>query len=612
MRFLLHAPTGSPPPSRAVRALATHEDDSYQVIIEPDQCDLEHADFAPQLSAAGRDESRQLVYTTIDRVAYRPAPEIVDTVLDANGFALNLENILACLDEVRVGHRIRLAKKQPSADALPIVDVYAPALTLRLPAKNRVGPLLAKFYAEVDAYQAELARLREEKGRAQGGQRKEVEALKRERDQLKEQNEILQAKLDDMTREVAMVRKAHAEATKALAAQNMLPSQVRLAQVHEVDLGQRYVALKSGRKVFSIPLVALMVYPKESDPCLVSIQDGEVVGVFFHERAQNQPGTRLAEVLHVAAGKVKIREENRRTRVIESQNPAEEALINQLRRGHQVLLFLHENKLIRFTPCTTNDPDAFARAVQESITRWELSSGEPTLPPGSIEVTTAERRAGAIDDDDAHAEAAVVIATVDSAVFDDHDEDSAAFDAGGQDGAGYPAGGGQGKTTLDAGPQGNATLEAGAQRNATGDAGPQGNATGDAGPQGNATRDADAQGNAARDARRRNDSASAAGRAKDAEDNAGSAKAENGASSSPRPGDASAQVVPDDTLSSLDGAASGRDAAPDATTTDREVATADRNDATGDGASNARRGGSRPPDLASPSEDTEPDGPGST
>ncbi len=349
------------------------EDNLYQIAVEPGQYDLDQADFDEKLSGAGRDGERQLVYTTVDRVAYRPAPEVVDTVLDANGFALNLENVLATLDEVRLGYRVRLAAQQPSADAPPVAATYVPALTLRLPAKNRVGPLLAKFYAEVEAYQTELARLREEKGRSQGGKRKEVEALKRERDELKEQNELLQAKLDDLTREVNMVKKAHAEATKALAAQNMLPSQVRQAQVHEVDLETRFVALKSGRKVFSVPLVALWVFPAVEDQCLVSIQDGAVVGVFFHERSPSPPAMVLAEVLHVAEGKLKIREENRRTRVIESQNPAEEMLINQLRRGHQVLLFLHRNELIRFQPCARTDPDAFARAVQESITRWELS-----------------------------------------------------------------------------------------------------------------------------------------------------------------------------------------------------------------------------------------------
>ena len=296
--------------------------------------------------------------------------------MDANGFALNLENMLAVLDELRVGYRFRLAKKQPSADEAPRADAFVPAMTFRLPAKNRVGPLLAKFYAEVDAYQSELVRLREEKGRSQGGVRKEVDVLRRERDEANEQNQLLQAKLDDMARELTQVKKAHAEAAKALADGNMLPSQVRLAQVHEVDLQQRYVALKSGRKVFSIPLVALWVYPKPDDPCLVSIQDGEVVGVFFHEGAQTPPGTILAEVLHVADGKCKIREDNRRTRVIAAQNPAEKALINRLRRGHRVLLFLHENELIRFTPCTEHDPDAFSRAVQESITRWELASTE--------------------------------------------------------------------------------------------------------------------------------------------------------------------------------------------------------------------------------------------
>ena len=254
---------------------------------------------------------------------------------------------------------------------------------MRLPTKNRVGPLLAKFYAEVDSYQSELARLREEKGRSQGGLRKEVDALKKERDEAQEQNAILQAKLDDMTRELHQVKKAHAEAARALAAQHLLPSQVRLAHVQEVDLETRHVALKSGRKVFSVPLVALWVFPEKEDPCLVSIQNGEVVGVFFHENAQTLPKMLIAEVLAVEPGRCKIREENRRTRVIDAQNPAEAALISQLRRGQRVLLFVHHNELIRFTPTMPTDPEAFMRAVQESITKWELANHEEPEPDGT-------------------------------------------------------------------------------------------------------------------------------------------------------------------------------------------------------------------------------------
>ena len=362
--------------------LGVFEDDPCPIAVEPGHCDLQQATYDAKLSAAGRDEDQHVVYLTVDRVSYLPTPELVDKVLHANGYALNLENILAAIDELRVGYRVRPSLRT-ELNGTVVARSFIPALTLKLPAKNRVGPLLQKFYAEVESYQTELALLREQKGRAQSEQRKELEDLRQERERLLEQNKLLQAKLDDLSRELSVLKRAHADATKALTTQNFLPSQVRFAQVHEVDLHTRYVSLKAGRKVFSVPLVALWVFPEKEDPCLVSIQDGQVSGVFFHEGSQAPPGMVIGEVLHVAHGKCKIREENRRTRIIEAQNPAEEELINQMRRGHRVLLFLHHDELIRFTPCGAFDPEAFVLAVQESITKWEITQLEGPQSDGT-------------------------------------------------------------------------------------------------------------------------------------------------------------------------------------------------------------------------------------
>lgn len=352
------------------------EDEACRVVVEPDRCDLQEATYDPQLSSAGRDDGQHVVYTTVDRVVYQPTPQVVEKILDANGYSMNLENILAVLDEVKIGYLLQVSPEPLAPNSVPIAKTFIPALTLRLPMKNRVGPLLAKFYAEVGGYQNELVRLREQAGRAHGGQRKELEDLRRERDRLKADNERLQSEVRHLSSQLVQLRKSHAEANQALAEQNILPAQVRVAEVHEVDLEERYVALKSGRKVFSVPLVAIWVYPEKDDPCLVSIQDGEVGGVFFHEGAQSIPGMVLGEVLYVDDGQCKVREENRRTRVIQAQNPAERELMNQMKRGDRVLLFLHNDELLRFVPCGTFDAEAFARAVQESIARWEITQTE--------------------------------------------------------------------------------------------------------------------------------------------------------------------------------------------------------------------------------------------
>ena len=356
--------------------MAAPRDDGVHLMVDPEECDLGNAEYDIELSSAAGDANQNIVYTTIDRVVFRPIPDVVETVLDANGFALNLENVLASLDEVRIGYRVR-GERAANPSARPVTGRgFLPALTTRLPAKHRIGPLLTKFYAEIDAYRAQLAELSEAKGRIGGQARREVERLEKERDELSKQNELLQAQLLELTAQVAQLRRSYEEAHKALTAQNVLPAQVRLAEVQEVDLETRHVALKAGRKVFSIPLVALWIFPEKDDRCLVSLQDGHVVGVFFHEGKQTPPGMVLAQVLHVVDDQCKIREENRRTRIIKAKNPAERELLRGMRRGDRLVLFLHENELIRFSPCGPLDAEAFVRAVQESIARWDIRRGE--------------------------------------------------------------------------------------------------------------------------------------------------------------------------------------------------------------------------------------------
>ena len=346
--------------------MGANEDGRSMIVVEAESCDVESASYDRSLSSAGKDAEDNLLYATWDKVAYNPSVQVVEKVLAAHGYALNLENVLACIDELKIGYRVQISS-QENQHTKPIAQSFLPALSFRLPTKGRIGSLLGKFYAEVEGYQTEILRLRESQGQQQGAQRKELSRLERECERLQKENEQMKAQLAELNQEVAYLRRANFEAKRAIAAHNYLPTHVHAAQVQEVDLAGRSVALKSGRRVFSVPLIALWVLPRVKDHCLVSIQNSQITGVFFHENQQVPQAIVMAQVLHVEEGRCKIRDQSRRTRVLEAQNPAERSLIGALHRGDQLLLFVDSDVVVRFIPCEVPDSEAFVDAVQRSI-----------------------------------------------------------------------------------------------------------------------------------------------------------------------------------------------------------------------------------------------------
>ncbi|MEJ2443645.1 MAG: hypothetical protein P8Y42_09325 [Exilibacterium sp.] len=81
--------------------------------------------------------------------------EVIETVLRVNGFSLNLENILACLDELKIGATVQLGNNFPGGTHAP--KSFIPSVQFRLPQKVTIGPMLKKFYAEIESYESIIA-----------------------------------------------------------------------------------------------------------------------------------------------------------------------------------------------------------------------------------------------------------------------------------------------------------------------------------------------------------------------------------------------------------------------------------------------------------------------
>ena len=311
--------------------------DSLERVVEnPDDCDISAAVQSDQLSSIGLEQHGGSFVATIDKLGFRQLVEIVTTVLTANGYSTNLENLLACLDRLRLAMRVRFTQKS-SMQSPPRAKLFLPCIKFEFPVKDNIGPLLSKFYSEIELYESEIARLQVKEGKTED---RSTRQLKKENEKLEKENENLRAKLAELSRELSLLRQEHKDLSQAFESQKLLPKNVRSAIVIHVNFKSRHIELKSGSTKFQVPLANLHAVPEKGQSCLVSIVDGQVEGVFFHSETSMPLEVRLAQILYVEDDVCKIRDESRRHWLLTAANAAERSLTRQLRRGDRISAIL--------------------------------------------------------------------------------------------------------------------------------------------------------------------------------------------------------------------------------------------------------------------------------
>lgn len=353
-----------------LKFLQGHQDERFL----SDKEELTKATLMPHISYVDFDEETQAFQATVDKILFKSPYEIVSAVLHANGFMLNLENLLACIDSFRFGVR---AKGNPTPEGFQ-TSGYFPAIHFTMPQRSKIGELLGQFYKEIDVYEAQLAGL-QDKPKKKADDDQGIDELRREIKRLREENhaheqtiKALSSKLNDMNR-------SHAVVTRALESHSILPDGMRLATVREIQIKERQLTLRSNRKSFTVPMAMIDRLPDIDDPCLIYLEDGLIKSVFFYKNQGTAFKSRLAEVLFIQADKIKFRDADRNVWVVDALNEAERLVIHSLKRGKMVLLHLIEDQLIRFEECQESHPEIFEQLVQESISMQQIKRNREVL-----------------------------------------------------------------------------------------------------------------------------------------------------------------------------------------------------------------------------------------
>ena len=355
---------------------------SEQLILESDRVDLSKAAYSEDLSFAALDEESSHFSVTMDRIHFRKPLEVIQTVLEANGFASNFENLLSCFDTLTQGVRIRANDKSSGSGPI-LARSYMPCLSFQMPAKNRVGYLLKKFYSEIEGYELELARLRTGELNAGPDKKQTREQLKQELERLQLENSRLQSKVSQLTEQLAQAMKSQAYVAKALESNNIIPPQLKTAVVREISMQERTVTMKSGRSAYLVPMAFLRTLPKIGDSCLLNIKDDHITDAYFYEATGRAFKRDLAEVLHIEEQSCKLRDSKRKTYLWTVKHEWEARLLANLKRGSKVIISSIDDYIIKLSVVVEQDPGLWSQLMQEQQTVFQLERDRRSDPDSS-------------------------------------------------------------------------------------------------------------------------------------------------------------------------------------------------------------------------------------
>jgi hypothetical protein len=282
------------------------------VYINANDIDVTDASLDPTLSKVWTDETTGEIAVSVERVLFDSLLDVAARYLEPNGFSLNLENLLATIDSMRLGVFASVASKN-GPDGRAVAKKLIPGLYMHLPRVKTVGPTLTRFYDEIGRYERELARLQDIEAKA----RKIAEVSAKDEtgraaiEALQSENQALRAELGRLSSRLNLAE----QALKSSAAEtdgDVMPNGIRSCVIRAVRPAEGTVLLKSGEQQFSCPLRRLDGVPSLNARGLAYYEGGVLKSVMIFDPAPAPFEFQLADVMAVEGRKIKVRYSDRR------------------------------------------------------------------------------------------------------------------------------------------------------------------------------------------------------------------------------------------------------------------------------------------------------------
>ena len=332
------------------------------LVFEPDTADLSEATFDVKLSQAGMEPGSDRFFATIDRLLFASPLEIVSKVLSTQGFAINIENLIATFDHMRLGAILKGPTPAPGEKRL--AKAMLPALVFRLPAKNRVGTILSLFYKEIGMYEAELAKVRTEVRDAESS--KKEPSLRSELERLRAENLSLAARIEDLNQRLGEVARHKAAYQETLEAGQLMPPRILSGTVRGIHWNNRTLTLRSARSSHTVAMADLEVLPAVGTAWLGSLEENTASKLMFYGGPVTVPEAIVGRVTHASDRAFKIIDQRRKRHTISCRSRAELEHLQGIRRGNTVLLYYAGDRIMKFLPLAADlGPQLEARMRDE-------------------------------------------------------------------------------------------------------------------------------------------------------------------------------------------------------------------------------------------------------
>jgi hypothetical protein len=286
------------------------------LFVDAKEVDVSGATFDGSLAKVWVDDASGELAVSLERLLFDGMIDIAARYLEPHGFSLNLENLLAILDSMRIGVFANTSSKAAN-DGRAVAKKVMPNLYMHLPRKKTVGPLLQKFYDEIGRYETELARLQE----VEAHSKKAVNAAIRDEsgrkavEVLQQENTGLRSELAQLSRKLALAEDA-LRSVPNYGGDHQLPTGVRSCVVRGVRPSEGIVMLKAGDGQFSIPMKSLSGIPVLNARALSFHESGVLKSVWVFDPKPQNFSIALAQVIAVDGRRAKLRFGDRREQIV--------------------------------------------------------------------------------------------------------------------------------------------------------------------------------------------------------------------------------------------------------------------------------------------------------
>jgi len=303
------------------------------------------------ISDADLDPKKGIVWSTHNKIMDSGLVDFTSRILESQGYAVNLENILACLETLEFN---KIASEKSS---------YNFGVSFLLPKKTRHGTLIQQLYAELSKYG--------KKDQTPAAMQKKIEKLTREIQKLSATAEDRDEKLQELKTKLSL--NSSGSQSQDSSTQSSSNSDIRFCKVDNLNFEKRTLDIKMNRKRLTIGMNRLAnseKLPSEGQGCIAVFHKEKIhaLVVLPSNKSDSAPIESMAgRVLFSKRDEIRIRDEQRRLLTLKAHSIDEKNLFERLSRDDLLKINHVGGKILWLEPIKNQSQGKFKNFIAKKL-----------------------------------------------------------------------------------------------------------------------------------------------------------------------------------------------------------------------------------------------------